>query len=135
MKKEKHDETLKEVEEEIESALNDKRGLLFHQRRIAFSISLGMTSLIESYFHNLNVIKEGSKINHLWFKKRKESIKEILQKQIVSPIDSINNVEKIIEIGIKIEEKRDDLAYGVPASEKILQEKINLFFELKKLVK
>jgi len=135
MKKEKHDETLKEVEEEIESALNDKRGLLFHQRRIAFSISLGMTSLIKSYFHNLNVIKEGSKINHLWFKKKKESIKEILQKQIVSPIDSINNVEKIIEIGIKIEEKRDDLAYGVPASEKILQEKINLFFELKKLVK
>lgn len=41
----------------------------------------------------------------------------------------------MIIIAIKIEEKRDDIAYGAPTTEKILQEKINLFFELKKLVK
>ena len=135
MKEEKHLEILKEVEEEIESALKDKRGLVSHQRRLAFSITLGMTNIIELYFHKLNIIKEGSKINHLWFKKRKKNIKEILQKQLVTPIDTINEIEKIIDIGIKIEEKRDDLVYGVPANETILQEKINLFLQLKRITK
>lgn len=135
MKTEKHEETLKEVEEEIESALKDKRGLLSHQRRLAFSLSLGMSEIIELYFHKLNVIKEGSKINHLWFKKKIDRVKERLQKQIVSPINSLPEIDKIIEIAIKIEEKRDDLAYGAPASEKILQEKINLFLELRRLTK
>jgi len=41
----------------------------------------------------------------------------------------------IIEMIAKIEEKRDDLAYGAPATEKILQEKINLFLELRKITK
>ena len=135
MKTEKHEETLKEVEEEIESALKDKRGLLPHQRRLAFSLSLGMSDIIELYFHKLNVIKEGSKINHLWFKKKIDNVKERLQKQIVSPINSLLEIDKIIEIAEKIEEKRDDLAYGAPASEKILQEKINLFLELRRLTK
>lgn len=135
MRIEKHEETLKEVIDEIELALKDERGLLSHQRRLAFSLSLGIANIIELYFHKLNVIKEGSKINHLWFKKRKDKVLERLQKQIVSPISSIRNIDKIIEIAIKIEEKRDDLAYGAPATEKILQDKINLFFELQKITK
>lgn len=135
MKKEKHEEILKEVLDEIETASKDKRGLLAHQRRLAFSLSLGAANFLELYFHKIDVIKEGSKINHLWFKRKKERVLEQLQKQIVSPIDSIVNINKIIEIILKIEEKRDDLAYGAPATEKILQEKINLFFELKKVLK
>lgn len=135
MKIERHNETLKEIEEEIESALKDSRGLVSHQRRLAFSLSLGMASVIELYFHKLEIIKHGSQINHLWFKKRKDKVKERLQKQIVSPIEKIQDIDKIIEIAIDIEEKRDDLAYGAPASEKILQEKINLFLELRKITK
>jgi len=42
MKEEKHQETIKEVLDEIESALKDKRGLVSHQRRLAFVISLGI---------------------------------------------------------------------------------------------
>lgn len=133
MLKEKHEEALNEVKEEIENALKDKRGLLFHQRRLAFLLSLGMANIIELYFHKLDLIKGGSKINHLWFKKTKEKIKERLQEQIVSPIDSIQCIEEIIEIASKIEEKRDNLAYGAPSTEKILQEKINLFFELRRI--
>ena len=135
MKKEKHDETLKEVLDEIESALKDKRGLLAHQRRLAFSLSLGAVNILEIYLHNLDIIKEGSKIDHRWFKRKEQTILEQLQKQVVSPINSIENIKKIIEIISKIEEKRDDLAYGAPATEKTLQEKINLFFELKRITK
>jgi len=135
MLKEKHKILLNEVEEEIKSALNDERGLLSHQRRLAFSLSLGMANVIEMYFHKLDVLKQGSKINHLWFKKKKESIRDRLQKQMISPISSIEKIEEILEIAKKIEEKRDDLAYGAPSTEKILQEKINLFLELRGLIK
>ena len=135
MKLEKHEETLKEVSDEIETALKDKRGLLAHQRRLAFSLSLGAANIIELYFHKINIIKEGAQINHLWFKRKKEKTLEQLQNQIVAPIDSIANLNKAVEIVIKIEEKRDDLAYGAPATEEILQTKINLFFELRRLLK
>src|SRR3989338_9095766 len=133
MKEEKHLETLNEVVDEIESALKDNRGLVFHQRRLAFSISLGAVNILEIYFHNLNIIKEGSQINHLWFRKGKDNILEQLRNQVIVNINSIDKINEIIDLIIKIEEKRDALAYGAPATEKILQEKINLFFELRSL--
>lgn len=135
MRIEKHTETLNEVLDEIESASKDKRGLLAHQRRLAFSLSMGAANLLEMYFHKLGIIKEGSKFNHQWFKRKKEGIFGQLQKQIIAPISSVLNIDRIVETMIKIEEKRDDLAYGAPSTEKILQDKINLFFELKRLVK
>ncbi len=58
MKIEKHQEIINEVLEEINSALNDKRGLLPHQRRLAFYLSLGAVNILEQHFHNLNIIKE-----------------------------------------------------------------------------
>ncbi|MBI3036785.1 hypothetical protein HYY73_03485 [Candidatus Woesearchaeota archaeon] len=134
MKQERHEETLNEVLDEIETALKDARGLLTHQRRLAFSLSLGAVNLLELHFHKLGIIKEGSKINHTWFKKGKNNVLELLQNQITSPLNSLPDVEQIVELVIQIEEKRDDLAYGAPATEQILQEKINLFFELKKVV-
>jgi hypothetical protein len=130
MKGERHIDAINEVLDEIETSLKDDRGVIFHQRRIAFSLSLGVVNLIELHFHEQNVIKEGSKINHKWFKRKKDTLINYLQQQITSPINS----DKIIEIAIKIEEKRDDLAYGAPSTEKIIQEKINLFFELKELI-
>ena len=135
MKREKHDEILKEVLDEIETALEDKQGLLAHQRRLAFSISLGAVTLLEIYLHKLDVIKEGSKIDHTWFKKKKERIIDHLQKQITTQINSITNLDKIIDIMIDIENKRNDLAYGAATTEKILQEKINLFFKLREITK
>ena len=135
MKIEKHEVILKEVLDEIESALKDNRGLISHQRRLAFSLSLGSVNLIEIYLRKLDIMKEGSKINHMWFKRKDDTIKDYIQKQITVPLHSVADIDKIIEIAFKIEEKRDDLAYGAPSTEKLLQEKINLFFELKKVVK
>ena len=94
MKKEKHEEILKEVLDEIETALKDKQGLLAHQRRLAFSVSLGAVTLLEIYLHKLDVMKEGTKIDHTWFKKKKESIVEHLQRQITTQINSINDLDK-----------------------------------------
>ena len=135
MREERHLETLNEVLDEIAVALKDSRGLVAHQRRLAFSLSLGTATLIELYFHRQKIIKEGSKINHEWFKRKKENVLLQLQQQVISPLSAFPEFAEILALAIKIEEKRDDLAYGAPASEKILQEKINLFFKLKELVK
>ena len=135
MRQERHEEILREVLDEIAAALKDDRGLLAHQRRLAFATSLGAVNILEIYFHKAGIIKEGAKVNHAWFKKGEDKVVEHLQSQVTSPLESVADAEQLIELVIKIEEKRDDLAYGAPATEKILQEKINLFFELKKAAK
>ena len=135
MRKERHEEVLKEVLDEIGSALNDKQGLLIHQRRLAFSISLGAVNLLELHLHNLNIMKVGSMIDHTWFKRSKKNVLDKLEMQITSPISSVKDIDGLVEIIRDIEEKRDDLAYGAPATEDVLQNKINLFFKLKKILK
>ncbi len=135
MRPERHEEILKEVLDEIETALKDSRGLATHQRRLAFATSLGAVNILELYFHTLGVIKEGSKINHTWFKKGKAKVTEHLQSQLTAPLATISEAGNLIELAIQIEEKRDDLAYGAPATDEILQEKINLFFALKRMAK
>ncbi|MBI2152029.1 hypothetical protein HYU21_04845 [Candidatus Woesearchaeota archaeon] len=135
MRPEKHQECLNEVLDEIATALKDPRGLIAHQRRLAFLLSLGTATIIELYLHRLNVIKEGAKINHEWFKRKKDKVLQQLQNQVVSPLNNFPELDELLEIALKIETKRDDLAYGAPASESIIQEKINLFFKLKELAK
>ena len=82
MKIDKHEEVLKEVLDEIGSSLRDRDGILAHQRRLAFILSMGSINLLELYFHKEGIMKEGSKINHQWFKKKTETVFEKLQNQV-----------------------------------------------------
>ncbi len=132
--KEEDNKIINEVLDEINTALNDPRGVEFHQRRIAFSISLGAVSLIENYLKKLNVFKTGSKINHLWLKKKNENAKKLIAKVISCSVESIKDFDDILNIAYKIENKRNELVYGKPISDKDLREYINLFFELKSKV-
>ena len=133
MRAEKHMEVLREVEDEISSSLDDKGGLIRHQRRLALMISLGVAELVELYFHRLNIIKEGSRIKHEWFKRK--SIKDMLSNQIVKPAGSVKNMDKILAASKGIEDRRNDLAYSSPVEEEgILREIINQYFEIKKII-
>lgn len=133
MRLEKHVESLKEVIDEIKAALRDPGGLTKHQRRLAVMLSIGITDLVEIYFHRLGIMKGGARIKHNWF--RKKNLVEKLENQVISPLDNVENLEKIIKICRRIEESRDDLAYGSPLSdEEFLKEKIDLFLELKSLI-
>ena len=133
MEVKKHLEILKEVMDEIETAQQDPQGLLSHQRRLALMLSLGVCELIELYFHKLDIIKSGSRIKHTWF--RQKRIKEKLEQQIISPLDVVANIDLIIQLATSIEKSRDDLAYSSPQEDdKILNEKINQFLELKKVI-
>ena len=130
--KETYKEIFGEVMDEIESSLKDSRGMIMHQRRLAFSLSFGMVNLLEFYLDKLNVLKPGAKINHLWLKKKKENAKKLISSQITSQIGSIENIDKILDVAFKIESERNELVYGKKVSEDILNKKINLFLDLKK---
>jgi len=125
---------IKEVIDEIESALKDTKGIIAHQRRLAFSLSLGSVSLIEIYLKKRNILKPGAKINHLWLKKKKENVKKLISNQIICPIENLKEIDEILDICYKIEKERNEIAYGKSVSEDVLKEKINLFFNLKKVV-
>ena len=133
MRIEKHIESLKEVLDEIESALKDPGGLLKHQRRLAIMLSLGICELVEIYFHKLGIMKSGSRIKHTFFKKK--DAKEEISNQIAISPDDVKNLDEILNIAKSVEEKRDDMFYGSPVNEEeLLKDKINQFLELKNLI-
>jgi hypothetical protein len=133
MRIEKHIEILREVEDEINSSMKDPEGLIKHQRRLAFMISMGVTELVEIYFHKLGIIKEGSRIKHEWFKKK--TIRELLSGQIIKPLETVKNIENILSISREIEEERNNLAYSSPVEgEDILRDTINQYFEIKRTI-
>jgi hypothetical protein len=133
MRVEKHVESLKEVMDEIKTSLRDPDGLLKHQRRLAMMLSIGITDLVEIYFHKLGIMKSGARIKHTWF--RKKDLMERLENQVISSLNNVENLETVVEICREIEESRNDLAYGSPLSdEKFLKKKIDLFLELKSLI-
>jgi hypothetical protein len=133
--KEKYKEILDEVGDEIDSSLRDSKGLVFHQRRLAFSLSLGIVTLIEVYLDSLKVLKPGAKVNHLWLKKKKENVKELISKQISCPIENLKEIEEMLDVAYEIERERNELAYGKRASEELLKSKINLFLNLRNKLK
>ena len=127
-------EIIKEVLDEIESALNDPKGLKAHQRRLAFSLSLGCVDLIERYLIKKDILKSGAKINHLWFKKNPENVKKLISNQIVCPIEKVFNLDNLLEKTHKIEKERNELVYGRNVSEDFLRKQIKIFLDLKKEV-
>jgi hypothetical protein len=131
---EKDDEIIKEVLDEIESSLKDPQGIISHQRRLAFLLSLGAVHLIEVYLKRLNVFKSGAKINHLWLKKKKENAKKLVANQITCPIENLNKIDKLLDTTYDLEKERNELAYGKKVSEEKLKEKIAVFLNFKKEV-
>ncbi len=133
MRLEKHLESLREVIDEIKVALEEPAGLTRHQRRLALMLPLGVCELVEIYFHKLGIMKDGGRIKHGIF--RKKDVEELLSHQIMSDLNGVKHVRRLIEIASDIEKTRDDLAYGAPLSEESpLNEKIESFLELKRLV-
>ena len=135
MKIEKHEDALKEVYQTIDQALNDPKGLLSYQRRIASMTSMGMQQIVEMYFHKLNIIKPGTQLKHEWFKLDEKNINNKLSPTLTKKLKEIPKINEILFLSRKIESDRNDLVYGAPLeNDKILKEKIDVFLELKNLI-
>ncbi|MCK5031408.1 MAG: hypothetical protein KAR64_08075 [Thermoplasmatales archaeon] len=133
MRLEKHIQALQEVMDEIQISLEDPRGLVAHQRRLATMLSIGTCELIEIYFHKLGVMKGGGRIKHTML--RGKDIKERLSIQVIRSLSSIKNIDAIIAIAKTIEAERDNMAYGSPQPhEQLLKAKIEDFLELKRII-
>ena len=133
MRLEKHIKALQEVMDEIQISLEDPRGLVAHQRRLATMLSIGTCELIEIYFHKLGIMKGGGRIKHTIF--RRKGIEEQLSNQIISALSNIKNIDAIITIAKTIEAERDNMAYGSPQPhEQLLKAKIEDFLELKRII-
>ena len=132
--KEKLKEKTDEISDEIESSLKDPKGILSHQKRLAFCLSLGITQILEDYLNKNNVFKKCYKINHQWLKKSKDNLKLILADKVTSSLDKLPKIDKIIDVAYEIESKRNELAYGAKVSEELLKDLINKYLEIKKEV-
>jgi hypothetical protein len=133
MRLEKHIEALKEVMDEIQASLENSRGLVMHQWRLATMLSLRVCELIEIYFHKMEIMKSGSRIKHAML--RRGDVKKVFSNQIVAPIDRVKHIDVIIDLAKSIEEERDNMAYGSPQPhEELLTVKIQDFLKLKNLI-
>jgi len=132
--RERNKKIIEETMDEIDSSLRDSRGITTHQSRLAFSLSAGAVALLEIYLGKRNILKSGAKINHLWFKKKKENTKKILSNQITSSVEEVPKIDDILGYIFNIEKERNEFAYGKRVSEKQLKEKINTFLKLKELI-
>ncbi len=134
MKEEKHIEAIAEVEETIETAIKDKRGVQAHQRRLMSLISLGVQHLIELHLHKLDAIKAGAQVKHDWFRLSKESIELRLKTITTISLKDVEDLDLVVAMAKEIESDRNDIIYGAPAPEEKLRRKIDLFLQLKELI-
>jgi len=133
MRLEKHLKSLEEVIDEIQLSLEDPRGLVAHQRRLATMLSLGVCELLEIYLHKQGVMKGGGRIKHDMF--RGKDIHRHLSNQIIIALSSIKHSDTIIAHAKSIEAERDNMAYGSPQPhEQLLKRKIEEFLELKRII-
>ena len=136
MQEEKHNAALKEVDDAIEDALSDTKGLLHRQRLLMAALSLGMQHVVEMWLHKSRAIKPGATVKHDYFKSEERRLKTRFSGLLTKDIGSLKGSSRIISLARSIENSRDDIIYGAPlTNDNILREKIDAFFELKKAVK
>lgn len=115
-------ESLEVIEECIQFDLFFKR-----QKSIGFHCSSASIDLLEMLLHRLNLVSLSAQIKHNWFASENK-IKEKLN-------FDFPDKQKIIQILMEIEEKRNLLCYGKPQPEKIMRDDIFLLKELKEIIK
>jgi hypothetical protein len=135
MQEEKHVSALKEINAYLDESLKAE-GLLGRQRLLMTALSLGMQHVVELWLHKARAIKPGATVKHEFFKSEERKLKLKLAGMLSKNIDSLKNSEAILSLAREIERSRDDIIYGAPLpNDRVLREKIDYFFELKKAVK
>ena len=134
MQEEKHTAALKEINAYVDESL--KSSLLQRQRLLMTALSLGMQHVVELWLHRARAIKPGASVKHEFFKSEERKLKLKLAGLLTKNISSLKNSDAILSLAREIERNRDDIIYGAPLpNDKALREKIDYYFELKKVVK
>ena len=135
MHEEKHAAALQEVNAYIDESLKSAV-LLQRQRLLVMALSLGMQHIIELWLHKARAIQPGASVKHEFFKAEERRLALKLTGMLTKDVRSLRNADAIFSLAREIERNRDDIVYGAPLPrDKILREKIEYFFELKKAVR
>lgn len=122
---ERHLERLNESLEVIEESI--KKGLVRRQRNIGFNTSAAASDMFEIYLHKQDLIDPGFVVKHEWFNSRNK-VKEKFDFDFPEK-------EQILNLMMKIEEKRNALCYGAPKEEEMVRSLVTDFNSLKLLFK
>ncbi|MEK6848732.1 MAG: hypothetical protein AABX65_03820 [Nanoarchaeota archaeon] len=125
MKIEDHLKRLKESLSVIEESI--EKGIVERQRNIGFNASAGAMDILEILLHKNHLVDPGFILKHQWFRSKNKLSEKL-------PFDFPKKKE-ILELIVKIEEKRDVLCYGKPQPAEIVAEVIEVLSKLKKEVK
>lgn len=125
MKQEVHLRNVRESIEVLEECV--ERGLSERQRTIGFTVSAAAADLLEMLLHQRGLLDQGSLLKHQWFKSKRK-----LEEKI--PFD-FPEKKMLLELILKIEEKRNILCYGKPQKTEVLKEIIDTFNTLKQKCK
>ncbi len=123
MKIEDHLRNINESLRVIEYAVMN--GIENNQRNIGFNCSVVSVEMLEVFLHMKEIINPGGIIKHDWFVSSKKA-----NEKIPYPFE---NRDKIIDLLLKIEEKRNILCYGKPQPVSEIEHVLNLFYEIKSL--
>jgi hypothetical protein len=125
MKIEEHEEAYKEHLKHLNRAIED--GVKENQRNIGYNLSQGSVELLSIYIHKLRLFSDsGDKLDHRIFKSSSLIVKRI-------PFNFANKKE-ILDIMRLIEMERNIICYGKRKPEKRVEELINKFNELRKII-
>jgi hypothetical protein len=125
MRIEDHKKRLMESNKLIEESI--EKGLIERQRTIGFNTSAASADMLEIFLHKKGLIDPGLVIKHEWLKS-----KNTIENKF--PFEFPNKKE-IMNLILKIEEKRNVLCYGKPQKEETIRQVIDNFNKLKEIFK
>ncbi|MBI4181761.1 MAG: hypothetical protein HY520_02230 [Candidatus Aenigmarchaeota archaeon] len=124
MKIEEHEKALEEHIRKLKECID--QGLEKNQRNIGYNASQGSGELFSVYMHRLNLVSTGEDFDHRLFKKQ-----ALLDERIPADFPKRNEILAMLRA---IEERRNALCYGKRKGGKEVQEVIEAFWRLKRLV-
>ncbi|MBI2173057.1 MAG: hypothetical protein HYT73_02475 [Candidatus Aenigmarchaeota archaeon] len=114
---ESHKRNLKESLESLKECV--ERGIEDRQRSIGFHTSAAMCDMLEMLLHKKSLIDPGASIKHDWFSSTRTTQEKLNF--------DFPNKKEILEIMVRIENKRNILCYGKRQSEKVIRSVIDDF--------
>ncbi|MDP1728885.1 MAG: hypothetical protein Q8L27_01635 [archaeon] len=126
---EEHKNKIKEHLEEIDDAIEE--GAEKKPITIGFHCSACAIQFLELYLHATNRIPIGKVIKHDWFKKpqKGQRIEPLIERHLNANFPNKNEIYSLI---YDLEEERNILVYGKPASEQI-KNVLEKFLKIKKI--
>lgn len=120
---ESHKRALKESLEEIRDSI--RRGMTERQRTIGFHCSVAVADMLEMLLHKKGLIDPGTSIKHDFFASQRKANEKL---------PDFENKNKLVKLIVSLERKRNQLCYGKPQTEEVMEDYMETFNKIKDLL-